>query len=964
MLLMSLVSGAAREPAENVDALIPALQATLRGEVDAGIRRRAEYSTDASNYRVVPQVVAFPADAEDVAETLRLAAEYGVPVTSRGGGTSVAGNAVGDGIVLDYSRTMNTIIDLDPEARTARVQPGVTLGALQQAAAPHGLRFGPDPSTWARCTLGGMIGNNACGSHSLSFGRTADNVQSLTALDGTGRRFTAGAGWDSVPGLEVFVSENLGLLRTELGQFGRQISGYSLEHLLPENGRHVARALVGTEGTCAAIVEAELTLVARPLSPMLIVLGYPDMPAAADAIPELLTHRPGAIEGLDARLVDAVRRSRGDAAVADLPRGGGWLLVEISGEDPAETGIRAEALARASGALDYRVVPHGAEARSIWRIREDGAGLAGRTPSGVQAWPGFEDAAVPPENLGAYLRDFEELIAGYGIEGMPYGHFGDGCIHVRLDIPLNTDGSVLRSLMVDAGTLVARYGGSLSGEHGDGRARSELLPLMYSPEMIRAFAGFKNLFDPDNRLNPGVVVDPAPLDVALRRPAALPLLSVNGFSFGHDAGDFTTAVHRCVGVGKCRVDNTASGGFMCPSFVATGDEKDSTRGRARVLQEMANGSLVTGGWSAAEVHDSLDLCLSCKACSSDCPAGVDMAAYKSEVLHRTFRGRLRPITHYVLGWLPRWARLASPFAPLINRMMRIPGLQRAVLWAGGMDSRRSIPPFAARSFSRSADAPQRAVAPQVPGAQTKRVLVWVDSFSDNFTPDIARDAITVLTAAGYEVIAPPQPVCCGLTWITTGQLTGARRILNRLLDTLGPIAEQGIPIVGLEPSCTAVLRSDLTELCADDPRAAVVAAGTYTLAELLTAPAPVGPENWVAPRLDGRELVVQPHCHHHAVMGFQTDTELLQRLGATVTALSGCCGLAGNFGMEKGHYEVSVAVAENALLPALRERSADSTFVADGFSCRTQANQLGGVDGLHLAQLLAEAITESARESS
>lgn len=948
---MSIVNVApARAESAARRELVDLLQRAMPGKVDGGTRRRGEYSSDASNYRVVPEVVAFPSETDDVLAALEVARSTGTPVTMRGGGTSVAGNAVGPGIVLDLSRSLNRIIDLDPDARTARVQPGLVLGALQKAAAGHRLRFGPDPSTWARCTIGGMIGNNACGSHSLSFGRTADNVIELDVVDGVGKRFTAGSGLEPVAGLDAFVRANLGLIRTELGTFGRQVSGYSLEHLLPENGRNLARALVGTEGSCVAVLEATVRLVDVPVDPMLVVLGYPDMASAADAVPTLLAHRPGAIEGLDARLVDAVRAAKGDAAVADLPRGAGWLLVEVSGRQAGETMARAEKLAAASGALEHRIIPAGPEARSIWRIREDGAGLAGRTQSGRQAWPGFEDAAVPPENLGAYLRDFDELTAGYGVEGMPYGHFGDGCIHVRLDIPLEKDGSVLRALMEDAGRLVAKHGGSLSGEHGDGRARSELLPLMYSPELIAAFAGFKNLFDPNDVLNPGVLVRPEPLDSNLRRPAALPLLRASGFAFGHDEGDFTKAVHRCVGVGKCRADNTASGGFMCPSYIATGDEKDSTRGRARVLQEMANGTLVTAGWESPEVHDVLDLCLSCKACSSDCPAGVDMAAYKSEVLHRTYQHRLRPITHYVLGWLPRWARLVAPVSRLVNAVLGIRSLQKAVLWAGGMDTRRSIPRFADRSFSRSKGRP----APT--GSSRKQVLVWVDSFSDNFTPDIARSAIAVLESAGYEVLAPAKPVCCGLTWITTGQLTGARRILSQLIDVFHPIAQQGIPIVGLEPSCTAVLRSDLSELFADDPRAKAIAQGTYTLAELLTAPAPLGPEDWTPPRLDGQQLVVQPHCHHHAVMGYGTDIALLETLGAEVTELSGCCGLAGNFGMEKGHYDVSVAVAENALLPALRAAAPEATLLADGFSCRTQATQLGGADGVHLAELLASAI--------
>lgn len=949
MLLMSLVSPSTTAgPDFDRRELAELLRASVAGTVDDSTRRRAEYSTDASNYRVVPELVVFPRDTDDIVAIAEIARATSTPLTTRGAGTSVAGNSIGPGIVMDLSRSVNRIIEIDPEARTARVEPGVIMGALQAAAAPHGLRFGPDPSTWARATLGGMIGNNACGSHSLAFGRTSDNVIDLDVLDGTGRRFTAGAGsLAAVEGLEEFVQANLGVLRTELGRFGRQVSGYSLEHLLPENGRNLAAALVGTEGTCAVTLGATLKLVPIPVSPLLLVLGYPTMIAAADAVPAIIAHRPGAIEGLDARLVDTVRRAKGDDAVSELPEGAGWLLIEVEETAGATAQDRAAAIIRDAGAVSSRIVPTGRASKAIWRIREDGVGLAGRTPAGNQAWPGFEDAAVPPENLGAYLRDFEAMLDDHGIEGMPYGHFGDGCVHVRLDIPLEKDGSELRALMHDAARIVASHGGSLSGEHGDGRARSELLPIMYSPEAIRAFEGFKHLFDPQNVLNPGVVVRPNALDADLRRPQALPLPRMRGFALDHDGGDFTKAVHRCVGVGKCRADNTASGGFMCPSFLATGDEKDSTRGRARVLQEMANGTLVTGGWDSPEVHDALDLCLSCKACASDCPAGVDMAGYKSEVLFRSYEGKVRPITHYVLGWLPRWARLAAPFSRLINPVMGWRALQKLVLTMGGMDSRRSIPKFADRSFTS-----QRRSSP-VAGAKP-RVLVWVDSFSDNFTPSIANSAIEVLESAGYDVVTPRRPVCCGLTWITTGQLPAARAKLSALLDEFHPYVEQGVPILGLEPSCTAVLRSDLTELLPDDPRAAAVSAGSYTLAELLSAPEPIGPgERWSPPRLDGLDIVVQPHCHQHAVMGFGADTRLLEGLGATLTPLAGCCGLAGNFGMEKGHYDVSVAVAENSLLPALRAKGAETVFLADGFSCRTQADQLADTKGVHLAELLA-----------
>nr|WP_245859116.1 FAD-binding and (Fe-S)-binding domain-containing protein [Luteimicrobium subarcticum] len=955
---------------------------SLPGDVDVTRLRRAEYSTDASNYRVVPDVVVMPRTVDDVLAVLEVARDRGVPVTSRGAGTSCAGNSVGPGVVLDFSRHLNQVLDLDPEARTARVQPGVVMSTLQKQAAPHRLRFGPDPSTQKRATLGGMIGNNACGPHAVAYGRTADNVVSLDVVDGAGRRFLAGAGDTSfadVPGLADLVRRELGMIRTELGRFGRQVSGYSLEHLLPENGSDLAKMLVGTEGTLVTLLEATVNLVPVAGAPTLVVLGYDDMALAADAVPALLAHQPLAIEGLDARLVDVVRRAKGASNVPALPAGGGWLMVEVGGASADAAMARAREIVAASGTSATRIIPAGSEASAMWQIRADGAGLAGRTPDGKQAWPGWEDSAVPPAQLGAYLRELETLMASYGVDGLPYGHFGDGCVHLRLDIPLETSGSVLRTFMTDAARLVGKYGGSLSGEHGDGRARSELLPAMYSAGAISAFEDVKGLFDPQDLLNPGVLVRPNPLDADLRRSRAQAVLAKPpafrqqiGFSFAHDDGDFTKAVHRCVGVGKCRADSTASGGFMCPSYLATQDEKDVTRGRARVLQEMVNGSLVTGGWRAPEVRDALDLCLSCKACSSDCPAGVDMAQYKSEVLHRGYKNRVRPVTHYVLGWLPRWLHLVNAAPRFANKVLGNRRVAQVVLWSGGMDPRRKMMEFAETPFrtwyrrgGASSGVPgvgtgRRHGRPDAARDARPKVVLWADSFSDGLAPDVPRAALKVLDAAGFDVIVPEQDACCGLTWITTGQLDGARKRLEKLLGVLGPFAVNGIPIVGLEPSCTAVLRSDLVDLFPDDPRARAVQGATKTLAELLTDDATKpDPDVWTVPDLSDVTAVVQPHCHHHSVMGYQPDEALLRDAGAQLTTLAGCCGLAGNWGMEKGHYDTSVQVAERALLPALRGMDVGDVYLADGFSCRTQAADLQGVDGVALAQLLAARLPDT-----
>ena len=1016
-------------------------------DVDASSGTRARYSSDAGLTRIPPLAVAFPRTPEQALAAFDLARAHGVPLTARGGGTSCASNAIGPGLVLDFSRHMNRVISIDPEARTATVEPGCVGSTLQAAAAKHGLRFGPDPSSQNRATIAGMVANNACGPHATAWGRTSDNIVSLDCVDGQGRRFTATTSHDAalsdVPGLASLIDSNLAPIRTELGRFKRQVSGYSLEHLTPEGGRNLAAMLAGTEGTLVLILSITVRLVPLPDAPVLAALGYRSMIEAADDVPALLTHSPLAVEGMDRRLVDVVRAHKGPGAVPALPDGEGWLLVEVGapGEDVTASLERARALCAASAAIDTVVYPPGAQASALWRIRADGAGLGGRTPpdgeggGDQQAWPGFEDAAVPPENLGAYLRDFTALMEEFDIDGLLYGHFGDGCVHVRLAMPLETPEGVAHShaFLQSAARICAAHGGSVSGEHGDGRARGELLRFMYSPAMLDLFARVKHIFDPDNLLNPGVLAAPMdeaeaasrararnagvagvsgiagvsgvaghsggalelqpgvdPLDYGLRRVSARPMPADGGFAFTHDGGDFTAAVHRCTGVGKCRAG--VSGTFMCPSYLATRDEKDVTRGRARILQEAANSQLVKA-IDSPEVLEALDLCLACKACSADCPAGVDMARYRSEALFRTYRGRIRPLSHYTLGWLPRLTRVTARvpgLAAVANAVMSVAPLRSLAFRIIGLDPRRGMPALQSGTFTAWArrhsllagsvptltpddtvssgtassdattDAREREGAtassmadspilsgPRDPGGRPY-ALVWADSFSQTLDDAGARAVVDVLETNGFAPIVAPD-ACCGLTWITTGQLAGAKKHLASLLGVLAPFAASGIPIVGVEPSCTAVLRDDLLDLLPEDPRSALVSSATHTLAEVLSA---VPASERHLPSLEGIEIVAQPHCHHYSVMGWDTDQALLESLGARVRRLEGCCGLAGNFGMEAGHYDLSVAVASHSLLPSLAAQP-DAVYLADGFSCRTQAAQLAGRGGVHLATLLA-----------
>lgn len=907
---------------------------------------KALYTSDASLYRLVPTVVATPRTREELIACVRAALKVGLPITGRGAGTSIAGNAVGEGLIIDMRRYLNKVLSIDPETRTAVVEPGVVQSVLQTAAKPYGLRFGPDPSTSNRCTIGGMIGNNACGPRALGYGRSADNIVSLEIITGTGELLTIGEGGDKsvspLPELGELVRENLALIRTEFGKFSRQTSGYSMEHLLPEFGFEVGKFFAGTEGTLGIITQATIRLVSDAPHQVTIALGYPTMPEGADDMPHLIKFQPVAAEGMDARIVDVVRRRKGNDAVPHLPEGNGWVFLEVVGDDLTEVTERAEALVAASQASDGWVVKDPGEAKALWTLRSDGAGLAGVSFEQL-AYPGWEDAAVPVERLGNYLRDFDALLLKHGFRGLPYGHFGEGCVHCRIDFPLDQPGGTekYRQFMLDAGRLVASHGGSMSGEHGDGRARSELLPLMYSTDALQLFKDVKELFDPRELLNPGVVVDPVSTaaDVRAAQTIHSPLRKTDP-QFVHD-------VHQCSGVGKCLADTSDAGGVMCPSYLATDDPLHSTRGRARILQEMVNGQLIKG-WRAPEVHEALELCLACKGCRRDCPTGIDVAAYKSRVLDETYKGRIRPMRHYAIGWLPRWGRMVTQL-PLVgyvaNFFMQAPGTSNLIKLIAGVDQRRPMPKFRSDGSARSSE---NAEPIGDAWADRPRVAIWVDSFTDSFEGDQLAPMVAVLASAGYAPRVIQDKACCGLTWITTGQLDGARRQMSAALDVLYPIAAAGVPIVGMEPSCQAVWKSDAPELLPDDERVPVVAAAMHTLAEtLLAAP------DFKVPDLTGHTIVAQPHCHQASVLGWKADRKVLARTGAKVVTVSGCCGLAGNFGIERGHYELSVAVAETNLLPAIHAAGEDAILLADGFSCRKQISDLESRDAMTMAQLLA-----------
>ncbi|MCT9092264.1 FAD-binding protein [Streptomyces sp. ASQP_92] len=954
-------------------ALERALTERVDGEVRFDAGSRGAYSTDGSNYRQVPIGVVVPRSVDAAVEAVAVCAEFGAPVLSRGGGTSLAGQCTNTAVVIDWTKYCDALVSVDPGQRTCVVEPGLVLDELNRQLAPHRLKFGPKPSTHSHCALGGMIGNNSCGASAQAYGKTVDNVRRLEVLtyDGvrmwvgptTAEEFEAivaegGRRADIYQGLRDIVDRELAEIRRGYPKIPRRVSGYNLDSLLPENGFDLARALVGSEGTLVTVLRAELDLVPVPPYDAILVLGYPDICAAADDVPRLLEHSaPAQLEALDGRMAQLMREEHAYLASLDsFPEGESWLLVQFTGDSQDEVDGAAHALLRAIGRdeKDASVAFSDDTTREqeMLKAREAGLGVTARPPDERETWEGWEDSAVPPERLGDYLRALKKLFEEFDYDHPSlYGHFGQGCVHTRIPFGLKTAEGVaaFRQFLFRAADLVASFGGSLSGEHGDGQGRGELLVRMFGEPLVAAFGEVKALFDPAERMNPGKVVRPYRSDEDLRLgPRWRPQEHDTHFAYPDDHGSFNEAVLRCVGIGNCR---THSGGVMCPSYRATGEEEHSTRGRSRLLFEMLGGhtdSPVTGGWRSTEVNDALDLCLACKGCKSDCPTGVDMATYKAEFLAHHYAHRPRPAAHYSMGWLPLWARLSRLAPRAVNALAHAPYVAGLGKRIAGVAPEREAPAFAEESFvqwwsSRG--------LPEPDPADERTVVLWPDTFSTYFHPAVAKSAVRVLESAGFRVAVPTRAVCCGLTWISTGQLTTARRVLRHTLDVLRPWIEAGTPIVGLEPSCTAVFRADAPELMPQDEDVQRLTHQFRTLAEFLLDRAP---KDWEPPTL-ARTALVQTHCHQHAVLKDDADRELMRRMGLDADVLDeGCCGLAGNFGFEQGHYEVSMNIGELGVLPAVRAAAPSTLVVADGFSCRTQIEQGStGRRALHLAEALA-----------
>ncbi len=974
-------------------ALEASLRRHLRGEVRFDSGSRALYATDGSNYRQVPIGVVVPRDKEDVLATVALCRDHHAPLLARGGGTSLAGQCCNAAIVLDFSKYMAGILEIDPVRRIARVEPGVVLDNLRAAAEKHHLTFAPDPATHDRCTLGGMIGNNSCGVHSIMAGKTDDNIEALEILTYSGQRMHVGA--TGADDYERFIHEGgrraeiyAGLksladrygeqVRRQFPNIPRRVSGYNLNHLLPENGFHVARALVGSEGTCVTILEAMCRLVESPPARVLVVIGWPDVYICADHVPQIMEHRPIGLEGFDDIVVNASRHKGINLdAIALLPEGCGWLMVEFGAATVAEAESQArnlmETLERSAAPPQMRMFTDARQARRIWDVRESSLGVTAHVPGEPLRWEGFEDSAVGPDKLGAYLRDLRKLMQAHKFDGSFYGHFGHACVHTRMDYDLESAEGIrkFRLFMEEAADLVVSYGGSISGEHGDGQSRGELLPKMFGPELMQAFREFKSLWDPDWKMNPGKLINPYRLDENLRLGAGYdPWQPETHFKFPDDYGSLAAATLRCVGVGKCRHD---SGGVMCPSYRVTREEEHSTRGRAHLLWEMTKRDVIKDGWKSEAVKESLDLCLACKGCKSDCPVGVDVATYKAEFLSHYYETNRRPLKAMALAKIDLWLRAASHVPGLVNLTTQLPGLSNLAKLAGGIPAQRRIPPFAPQTFkqwwesNRSAGvspAVERASRPLTPNSQRNpsprdagaTVLLWADTFNNHFLPSTAKAAVDVLEAAGFDVSVPRAYLCCGRPLYDVGMLDRAKGLLLQIMDELLPEIEAGTPIVVLEPSCASVFRDELTNLFPKDERAQALSEQVFLLSEFLELHA----KDFALPKLPRRALV-HGHCHHKAIMKMTAEEAVLQRIGVEFTAPApGCCGMAGAFGFEKEKYDVSKAIGELELLPAVRQAPTDWLIVADGFSCREQIAQETDRHAFHLAEVLQMALHEAA----
>ncbi len=942
---------------------------------------RALYATDASVYQIVPLMVAFPATADDVAAVVRVCAQFGVPITARGGGTSQAGQPIGAGVILDCSKHFDRVLEINLIERWARVEPGCVLDDLNLALKPHGLQFAPDVSTSNRATIGGMIANNSSGARSVVYGKTIDHVLEMkTVLSNgtmvqlkpvTGPELEARCAQQNLEGACYRVTRRLAAEHADeidrrFPKILRRVGGYNLDEFVPTREFNpidiqfnLARMLVGSEGTLGVTVEAKLKLVELPRARGTLVVEFAGLLEALAATPLILEHAPAAVEVMDQYVLDSTRLNSEASRLRDFLKGdpAAILLIELYGDHTelltVRLGALAEELRRRGFGYHHLVVTDPAAQARVWKLRTMALGLSMAEKGDAKAISFVEDTAVAPEHLRDYIDEFLQIIARHQTKAGVYAHASVGCLHVRPVINLKTEDGVraFQTIAEEVADLVLKYGGALSGEHGDGLVRSSFQEKMYGSVLYQAFRELKRTFDPHSLLNPGKIVDAAPLSSNLRYGPgyATPAVATT-FDFTAEGG-LLPAAELCAGVGACRKKRD---GTMCPSFQATHDEKDSTRGRANLLRLAITGQLGFEGFTDPGVRDVLDLCLECKACKSECPTNVDMARLKAEFLHQYHRQHGLPWRNRVFGHVAKLGRIGSALAPASSWLAQ----SRLSRWLNdtflGIDRRRVPPRFARRSLVR-----RYSSLPWNGGADraARRVLLFPDTFANYFQPEVGAATIELLQRAGCAVtLGPPDLRCCSRPMISNGMLDQAVGHARHNVERLHDWASQGGPIIACEPSCILTIKDDYPALLKGPlrARAETVAQACLTFEEYvesILAEEAGGTIEW---KPGPRKILAQAHCHQRSLVGTGAMLKLLRRIpGAELIELdAGCCGMAGSFGYEAEHYEISRLVGEQRLLPAVRESGRETVVVAPGFSCRLQIRHFTGQEAVHPAEML------------
>ncbi len=965
------------------------LEDCLDGEIGFDRYSRVLYSTDASNHQIEPLGVVFPRNEEDLYRVVEIASELGVPIIPRGAGTSIAGQAVGKALVIDCSRYLDQIFDIDPDSATAEVAAGVVLDKLNNAAEPYGLNFGPDPASSSQATFGGMIGNNASGSHSVRYGMTSDHLISAKAIlsDGSSATFEPMAIKDAharairkglegeIYGQALCIREAYAdAVRSDWPRTWRRASGYSLNYLVgyspskpagwyapeisypPQSGINLAALMCGSEGTLAIIKRARVRLVPTPAYKALVTLSYSSIASACDATMDILESHPSAVEimprGLLQKAKQIPRYARKLGFVDGTPEA--LLVVEYVGDSLLEVKAACESLKgnRAAVLLSREVQ------EDFWQVRKVGLELLMKSAGDVKHIPFVEDVAVPIQHLAEYVQRVDDVLAEHGTKAEWYAHASAGCLHMRPAINLKTEEGVkcMRDIAEEIIDIVSDVGGVQSGEHGDGLSRSEFNSRIFGPKITQAFREIKQAFDPHNLLNPGKVITVSEeetgfgkLDKDLRYgPHYRARSFATCFAYNQEV-DFAHAVEMCNGAALCRKDN----GWMCPSFQATRNERDSTRGRANALRAALSGSLPESELTSREMYEVLDLCMECKSCKAECASGVDMARIKAEFLHNYQSVHGVPLRSRFFGEIGLFLHLIQPFAGIVNFFLHRTAFRWLLDKTLGITRYRSLPTISSRSF-------RRWFAEHTTRAEGDPVLLFVDTFTNAYYPETGIAAVNVLEAAGYKVIVAKGQVCCGRPMISKGLLERARKMAERNLTVLTPFAEQGIPIIGLEPSCLVTLRDEYLEFFPDDWRSAAVAKAARMIDEFMVEPGDDGrrPIDRLQIMTKPSRILVHGHCYMEASSGIGPSLEMLRATGAEVKEIEpGCCGLAGSFGYEREHYELSMKVGEMIVLPAVRKGVAEGAEIAaSGVSCRAQILEGASILARHPIELLADCI--------